>query len=163
MPVKVLDADGIGQDCDIIEGVVWAADHGADVILMSFSNPGYSESLQAAVDYAWAKGAVLVAATGNDGSTAATFPAGDRGVIGVSTTGDDALARRPTTAPPSSSARPASTSSTSPAAATTITGTSASAANVAGAAALLRATSIGASNGVIVGAPGPQRRRRRHR
>ena len=34
------DADGLGQDSDIIEGVVWAADHGADVILMCFSNPG---------------------------------------------------------------------------------------------------------------------------
>ena len=42
MPVTVLGADGTGQDSDIIEGVVWAADHGADVILMSFSNPGYS-------------------------------------------------------------------------------------------------------------------------
>ena len=42
--------------------------------------------LQAAVDYAWESGAVLVAATGNDGSSAANFPAGDRGVIGVSNT-----------------------------------------------------------------------------
>ena len=37
MPVTVLGADGLGRDSDIIEGVVWAADHGADVILMSFS------------------------------------------------------------------------------------------------------------------------------
>ena len=58
MPVTVLDADGDGPDSDIIEGVVWAADHGADVILMSFSNPGYSPALQAAVDYAWSKGVV---------------------------------------------------------------------------------------------------------
>ena len=77
---------------DIIEGVVWAADHGADVILMSFSNPGYSESLQAAIDYAWSQNVVLVAATGNGGSSEPTFPAGDRGVIGVSSTGlTDAL------------------------------------------------------------------------
>ena len=52
MPVQVLGADGTGQDSDIIEGVVWAADHGADVILMSFSSPGFSESLQAAIDHA---------------------------------------------------------------------------------------------------------------
>ena len=50
---------------------------------MSFSNPGYSASLQAAIDYAWSKGVVLVAATGNDGSNEPTFPAGDRGVVGV--------------------------------------------------------------------------------
>ncbi len=40
MPVTVLGADGTGQDSDVIEGVVYAADHDADVILMAFSNPG---------------------------------------------------------------------------------------------------------------------------
>ena len=86
MPVTVLGADGTGSDSDIISGVVWAVDHGADVILMSFSNPGYSASLQAAIDYAWAHNVVVVAATGNDGSSTTTYPAGDRGVIGVSNT-----------------------------------------------------------------------------
>src|SRR6266571_2372606 len=65
MPVKVLSADGLGQDSDIIQGVMWAADNGADVILMAFSNPGFSQALQDAVDYAWSKNAVLVAAAGN--------------------------------------------------------------------------------------------------
>jgi hypothetical protein len=74
MPVTVLGADGTGQDSDIIEGVVYAAEHGADVILMAFSNPGYSELLQEAIDYAWGEGAVLVAAVGNDGSSTVTFP-----------------------------------------------------------------------------------------
>ena len=93
MPVTVLDADGLGQDSDIIAGVVWAVDHGADVINMSFSNPGYSPALQAAIDYAWANDVVIVAATGNDGSSSPPFPAGDRGVIGVSATDPtDALA-----------------------------------------------------------------------
>ena len=59
MPVTVLGADGTGQDSDIISGVTYAADHGADVILMSFSNPGYSVALQSAIDYAWSKGAVV--------------------------------------------------------------------------------------------------------
>nr|MBA3235080.1 S8 family serine peptidase [Chloroflexota bacterium] len=86
MPITVLDAQGLGQDSDIILGVVWAVQHGADVINMSFSNPGFSTALQAAIDYAWANDVVVVAATGNDGSTSATFPAGDRGVIGVSNT-----------------------------------------------------------------------------
>ena len=86
MPVTVLDADGLGRDSDIIEGVVWAVDHGADVINMSFRNPGYSSALQAAIDYAWDNDVVVVAATGNDGSSSVTFPAGDRGVIGVSST-----------------------------------------------------------------------------
>ena len=92
MPVTVLGSDGTGTDSDIIEGVVYAVDHGADVINMCFSNPGYSTALQAAIDYAWAHNVVVVAATGNDGSSTATFPAGDRGVIGVSNTDqNDAL------------------------------------------------------------------------
>src|SRR2546427_9831544 len=86
MPVQVIDSTGAGQDSDIITGVVWAADHGADVILMGFSNPGYSQNLQDAIDYAWSKGAVLVAATGNEGSSAPTYPAGDANVMGVSAT-----------------------------------------------------------------------------
>src|SRR6185503_18503671 len=93
MPVTVLGADGTGQDSDVIEGVVYAADHGADVILMAFSNPGYSASLQDAIDYAWDQGAVLVSAGGNGGTSEATFPAGGRGVMGVSSTDmSDALA-----------------------------------------------------------------------
>ena len=38
-PSPSSNADGLGQDSDIIEGVVWAVDHGADVINMSFSQP----------------------------------------------------------------------------------------------------------------------------
>src|SRR5919205_129550 len=74
------------QDSDVINGVVYAVDHGADVILMSFSNPGFSQSLQDAIDYAWDHNVVVVAATGNDGSSTPQFPAGDRGVIGFSNT-----------------------------------------------------------------------------
>jgi hypothetical protein len=152
MPVVVLGSDGTGQDSDIIEGVVYAADHGADVILMAFSNPGYSELLQEAIDYAWDEGAVLVAATGNDGSSSVTFPAGDRGVIGVSNTDQsDALNGSSNYGQEVFLGAPGTSIATTSAGGGygSITGTSASAAEVAGAAALLSAAS-GASNGVIV-------------
>ena len=154
MPVTVLGADGTGQDSDIIEGVVWAADHGADVILMAFSNPGYSASLQAAVDYAWSHGVVIVAATGNDGSSTPTYPAGDEGVVGVSATnasdnlagfsnsGADTFIGAPGVNIPATQTGGGVTS---------IDGTSAAAAHVAAAAALLRANDGSLSNGVIVG------------
>ena len=148
MPVKVLGDDGAGTDSDIIEGVVHAADNGADVILMAFSNPGYSHALQAAVDYAWSKGAVLVAATGNDGSTTVTYPAGTAKVMGVTgTTKNDQLWSGANYGAAAFIGAPAvdiadGNGST--------TGTSASAAIVAGSAALLAADSD-ASNGVIVG------------
>ncbi|MDP9270897.1 MAG: S8 family serine peptidase, partial [Chloroflexota bacterium] len=154
MPVTVLGADGTGQDSDIITGVVYAADHGADVILMAFSNPAFSPALQAAIDYAWSRGSVLVAATGNNGSDVATFPAGDRGVIGVANTDQtDALNTSSNYGPAAFMAAPGTdidtTSSEGGVAA--ITGTSASAAEVAGAAALLHALDPAASNGTIVG------------
>src|SRR6187200_301865 len=86
VPVQVLSADGTGQDSDIIAGLVWAADHGADVAVMAFSNPGYSDALQDAVNYAWNHGVVVVAAAGNDGATTPNYPAGDEKVVGVGAT-----------------------------------------------------------------------------
>ena len=145
MPAKVLGADGTGQDSDIVAGVVYAADHGADVILMSFANPGRSSALQAAADYAWSKGAVLVAATGNDSSTTATFPAGLAKVVGVSaTTREDSLWSGSIPALTRSSALLVSTSLL---ASGSLTGTSAAAATAAGAAALVKANKPSASNG----------------
>jgi hypothetical protein len=154
MPVSVLGADGTGRDSDVIEGLVWAADHGADVALMAFSASGYSAALQAAVDYAWSRGVVLVAATGNDGSSSAAFPAGDRGVVGVSNTNQsDALNASSNYGADTFLAAPGTGILTLNAGGgtTTITGTSASAAHVAAAAALLRAHDGPLSNGAIVG------------
>ena len=154
MPVSVLGADGTGRDSDVIEGLVWATDHGADVALMAFSASGYSAALQAAVDYAWSHGVVLVAATGNDGSSSAAFPAGDRGVVGVSNTDQsDALNASSNYGADTFLAAPGTGILTLAAGGgtTTITGTSASAAHVAAAAALLRAADGSLSNGAIVG------------
>src|SRR6266536_239986 len=75
MPVTVLNANGAGQDSDVIQGVLWAADHGADVILMAFSAPEFSQNLQDAIDYAWSRGVVVVAAVGNNAGSEPTFPA----------------------------------------------------------------------------------------
>ena len=154
MPVTVLDARGLGQDSDIIEGIVWAVDHGADVINLSFSNPGYSTALQAAVDYAWDRDVVVVAATGNDGSSAPTYPAGDRGVVGVSNTDrSDALSGSSNYGAATFLGAPGTdiTTLASGGGVTSVSGTSASSAEVSAAAALLRTLDPGASNGVIVG------------
>src|SRR5262249_6612039 len=83
MSVQVLGADGTGHDADIASGIAWAADSGAGVILMGFSSLTYSATLADAVAYAASKGVVLVAATGNDGTTAPSYPAGLPGVLGV--------------------------------------------------------------------------------
>jgi len=162
LPITVLSADGTGQDSAVISGIVAAVDAGADVILMAFSNPGYSPALQAAVDYAWAHDAVLVAANGNDGTTNANYPAGDRGVMGiVATDQSDQLAQDSNHGPQTFLAAPGVDILTTAANADSdpltddeyrsVSGTSAAAAEVAGAAAVLRALDEGATNAVIVG------------
>ncbi len=154
VPVQVIDANGEGQDSDIIEGIIWAADHGADVILMGFSNPGFSENLQAAIDYAWSKDVVLVAAVGNDALAAPTYPAGDAGVMGVSATDvGDGLAGFSNSGNAVFLAAPGVDITSTDAAQgyTSADGTSASAAIVAGVAAFMRAVDPMLPNGVIVG------------
>ena len=154
IPVQVLDTAGLGQDSDIIDGVIFAVDAGADVILMAFSNPGYSESLQEAIDYAWDSGVVVVAAAGNDGSSAPHYPAGHSKVVGVaSTDSTDTLASNSNSGIAVFLSAPGVgiIAADDDGGTTTISGTSAAAAHVAGAAALLRAYDPSASNATIVG------------
>ncbi len=142
MPVQVLGADGTGQDSDVIAGLVWAVNHGADVALMSFSAPEFSPALQTAIDWAWDQGVVPVAAVGNDSSSTATFPAGDRGVVGVSSTDTaDALASSSNSGPAVFLAAPGENikSLAVGGGVTTVSGTSAAAAVVAGSAGVLAA------------------------
>ena len=99
LPLKVLLASGVGSDSDLAEAIRYAADQGADVINMSLggaSDDGCPAYVQAAVDYAHAKGVVLVAAAGNHvGSDVNTemCPANCNHVLGVAATErDDAVA-----------------------------------------------------------------------
>jgi lantibiotic leader peptide-processing serine protease len=81
--VKVLDASGSGSFADLITGIVYAADNGADVINMSLGALVDSSDketrtlifhLQAAINYARARGVVIVAASGNDGLDLTAIP-----------------------------------------------------------------------------------------
>jgi subtilisin family serine protease len=92
LPVKVLGDAGPGWDSWIADGIVWAADNGADVINMSLSGPGYSAVEESAVAYARSQGVTVIAAAGNDNSSALYSPAGLAGVISVSAV-DEAQAK----------------------------------------------------------------------
>lgn len=83
IPVKVLDENGWGTYEEVARGIVYAADRGARVINLSLGGYGASWLLRAAVDYAVGKGAVVIAAGGNDGVEMPVYPAGYPGVIGV--------------------------------------------------------------------------------
>ena len=52
MPIKALAANGTGFWTVAAKGIIWAADHGADVINMSFGGPTGGEILQNAIRYA---------------------------------------------------------------------------------------------------------------
>lgn len=86
MPVKVLDSTGSGKTSTIAAGIVWAVDHGARVVNMSFGGPATTSTLDAAVSYAARRDAVLVAAAGNSGVDTPFFPAAHPEVIGVAAT-----------------------------------------------------------------------------
>ena len=65
--IKSLDDGGSGFYSWIANGIIAAADAGAEVINLSLGGTSSSPTLQLAVDYAWSKGAVIVGAAGNNG------------------------------------------------------------------------------------------------
>ncbi len=84
MPVKAMGSKGYGYTFDIAKGIIWAADHGADVINLSLGNYQPSAFLEEAIRYAYDKGAVLISAAGNDNSEQPSFPAAFPEVLSVS-------------------------------------------------------------------------------
>ncbi len=66
MPVKVLNSEGLGTTQNIIDGIYWAVDNGADVINMSLGAPGGSFLEYEAIVYAVNNGVSVIASVGND-------------------------------------------------------------------------------------------------
>lgn len=86
MPVRVLDNSGSGTLANVAAGIRWAADNGAKVISLSLGASSGATTLQDAVNYAWNKGAVVVAAAGNSGNTSPNYPAYYTNAIAVGST-----------------------------------------------------------------------------
>lgn len=100
LPVKVslnfqvgdtADAKFVG---DAVEGIVWATDHGASIINMSFGTPRFHQSLLDALNHASSKGVLLVAAAGNtqtDSNARGTiqYPAAFPSVLAVAAVDQD--------------------------------------------------------------------------
>lgn len=91
MPIKVLNHGGDGMETDIVDGIKYATDHGADIINLSLAGNYLcdSESLyQEAINYALNAGVTVIAAAGNDNKDVAEYiPANCPGVIAVAATG----------------------------------------------------------------------------
>ena len=86
LPVKIMSREGTGSTSDLIAGIRWSADQGADIINMSVGGFPYSQIMQDTVNYAFAKGAVLVGAAGNNRREERFYPASFNNVISVSAT-----------------------------------------------------------------------------
>jgi len=91
MPVRVLDTEGEGEASTIAEGVRFAVRHHAQVINLSLEfSPGVSASdipeLIEALRYAHRRGALVVAAAGNEGHSAIAYPARSPYVVSVGAT-----------------------------------------------------------------------------
>lgn len=85
IPVKVMDR-ARGSATSIAKGIIWAADHGADVMNLSLGTYDPSATLEKAVRYAIEKNVVLVSTMGNDNEEKRRYPAGYPGVIAVGST-----------------------------------------------------------------------------
>ena len=83
MPIRVLDADGVGSTDDVAAGILWAARNGADVINLSLNfDPAVDSCREAptvcdAIRRAKALGALVVGSAGN----AARAPGGAAGAV----------------------------------------------------------------------------------
>ena len=83
---KVLNDSGSGVYSWITNGIICAADNGAKVINMSLGGSVPSKTLEKAVNYAWGKNVVVVAAAGNSGNPSKTYPGAYTNAIAVAAT-----------------------------------------------------------------------------
>ena len=74
MNVKVADDRGRCEPSVVARGIIWAVDHGAQIINLSLTMKA-SPDLEEAVNYAWSQGAIIIAAAGNRGGSEPSYPA----------------------------------------------------------------------------------------
>lgn len=86
MAVKVADPAGDVFADKEAAGIIWAADHGANVINLSLGSTSPDQVESDAVAYAVGKGVLVVAAAGNSGSTSPSYPAAYPKVVAVGAT-----------------------------------------------------------------------------
>lgn len=77
LPVRVLNDEGRSNAYILAKGIRYAANHGADVINMSFGALGSISAIGHQLDYADANGIVLVAGAGNENREQGYYPAAD--------------------------------------------------------------------------------------
>lgn len=99
MPIKALESDGSGGEAKLGEGIRYAVDHGAKIVVLSLGLNKYSTYMSDIVRYAEEHDVLLVAATGNEGNRI-KYPAAYPTVLAVGgMTADRTADRRSNTGP----------------------------------------------------------------
>lgn len=83
LDLRVTDENGVTNTGLVAQGILSAADRGADLINISLGSSGDSSVLRAAIEYAQERNIVVVAAAGNEQTTRLAYPAAYDGVISV--------------------------------------------------------------------------------
>ncbi|MEC1751354.1 S8 family peptidase [Bacillus mojavensis] len=85
--IKALDQNGSGDLQGLLKGIDWSIANGMDIVNMSLGTSSDSQILHDAMDKAYEKGVLLVAASGNDGNgKPVNYPAAYSSVVAVSAT-----------------------------------------------------------------------------
>lgn len=91
MAIKVLNDSGSGTTSNVAKGIVFASDNRANIINMSLGGTfpcSQSQTYQTAIDYANARGVVVIVAAGNNNMDAANYsPASCQHVLAVAAIG----------------------------------------------------------------------------
>src|SRR5579859_7136580 len=89
LPLKAFSSNGTGNLANIVAALYYAVQHKANVVNMSFDLSYPSPALSQAISYANKAGVVLVAAAGNENTSAGVYPAAMSGsVVGIASTTD---------------------------------------------------------------------------
>lgn len=84
LPIRVLNADGVGTMFQVAQGVRYALSSGAKVLNLSLSCTGLTSVMRDALDAAELAGVTVVGAAGNDNTDITVYPAAGRSGLGVS-------------------------------------------------------------------------------
>ncbi|WP_052504593.1 S8 family serine peptidase [Rossellomorea aquimaris] len=86
MPIDAFFNEESAYSSDVIEGIYYAVNNGADIINMSLGNYYYSSVYNDAIQYAYDNGVVVIAAAGNDNTSDSHYPSSYPNVISVAST-----------------------------------------------------------------------------
>ncbi|HEY5144993.1 MAG TPA: S8 family serine peptidase [Solirubrobacteraceae bacterium] len=82
-PADALGRHNLFDPVALAGGVIWAADHGVNVLNISLVGSAFSVVMHNALVYAYNDGVLVVASAGNGGDATPTYPAADTDVLSV--------------------------------------------------------------------------------